>query len=359
MKLIIFPGNFVPHIGGLETHVDEFSKYYSKYASITIFTPKVKNSLEKEIRHNNVKVIRYPAIQIGRDIFLPNLFSCKFWKLYKKIKKENFNFSMTRTRFFPNTLLGFIFSKCNKIKNIHVEHGSGPLITKNKLINFIGKIYDLTISKIIIKKSYKTISISKAVHDFLLKRYKIETKIITRGLDFDKYKVKEKKLEGKIKIGFVGRLTKWKGLLNSVEAFNQLNHKDAIFYIIGDGELYKDIKGKNIKLLGRKSFKETIQIMKNLDIYVHSSYPGGGLSNSLLQAMYCECMIIASPNEGAKEVINNERGILLKDNSVSSIKEGLKKVLSGKISKNKKAKEFIIKNFDWKDKVKEYKKMLK
>ncbi|MFT4304843.1 MAG: glycosyltransferase, partial [Candidatus Woesearchaeota archaeon] len=223
MKLIIFPGNFVPHVGGLETHVDEFSKYFSVYAEITIFTPKVKYSLDREVRYNKVKVIRYPAIQIGKDLFLPNLFSKTFWKLYKNLKKENYDWVMTRTRFFPNTLLGFIFSKFNKIKNIHVEHGSGPLITKNKLINFIGKIYDLTLSKLIIKKSYKTISISQAVHDFLLKKYKIKTPIISRGLDFDEYKVKEKKLEGKIKIGFVGRLTKWKGLMNSVKAFNELN----------------------------------------------------------------------------------------------------------------------------------------
>jgi len=43
IKLIIFPGYYVPHIGGLETHVDEFVKYLSvdENYDIYIFAPNI------------------------------------------------------------------------------------------------------------------------------------------------------------------------------------------------------------------------------------------------------------------------------------------------------------------------------
>ncbi|HIP16303.1 MAG TPA: glycosyltransferase family 1 protein, partial [Methanothermococcus okinawensis] len=37
INLIIFPGYYVPHIGGLETHVDEFVKYLSEYKEFNIY----------------------------------------------------------------------------------------------------------------------------------------------------------------------------------------------------------------------------------------------------------------------------------------------------------------------------------
>jgi glycosyltransferase involved in cell wall biosynthesis len=109
--------------------------------------------------------------------------------------------------------------------------------------------------------------------------------------------------------------------------------------------------------LGQKDFEEAKAIQKNFDIYIHSSYPGGGLSTSLLEAMALSNAIIASPYEGAKElIINKETGVLLSSNDPNEIKEALivlinDEKLRRKLSKN--AKEFVKKKFDWKEKVKE------
>ena len=80
--------------------------------------------------------------------------------------------------------------------------------------------------------------------------------------------------------------------------------------------------------------KKAIGILKISNIYIHSSYPGGGLSTSLLEAMLCGCSVIATPNEGADEIIQNEiNGILIKDNHKDTIKKAIEKIINFKENK--------------------------
>ena len=72
-----------------------------------------------------------------------------------------------------------------------------------------------------------------------------------------------------------------------------------VFLIIGDGEdffrLQKLTESENcIKMLGNLPREKVWSILKSSDIYLHSANPGGGLSTSLLEAMYCRCAVIAT-----------------------------------------------------------------
>ena len=362
MKIAIFPGHFLPHTGGLETHVDELSKYLSKNHEITIFTPNTEKAKEKEIIHNNVKVLRYPAFFIIPNFPFPKFWKRKFWSLLKEIKKPSI--VMTRTRFFLNSFIGLLYSKIKRKPLIHVEHGSDYVILNSKLTTFIARVYDETIGRLIFKSANEVIAISGAVKKFCEKFTKKQIPIITRGVDFEIYHSKkdsevEKRFKNKKKVLFLGRLYKWKGVANGIEAFKKLpKNKDLVYLIVGDGEdkeRLKNIADDNIVFLGRVSFERAINILNSTDIYLHSAYPGGGLSNSLLQAMYTKCLVVASPHEGAKEVVNQETGILLKNNSVEELKKGLKTALK---IKNKKlqlqAHNFIKKEFSWHTKAKQY-----
>lgn len=299
VKLIIFPGNFLPNIGGLETHVDEFVKYLSKDLDykITIFTPNTSNVKKKEVIYNNVKVIRYPAFFLVSNFPFPKFWSKEFRVLWKEIKKQKFDIVMSRTRFFTNSFMGLIFAKfkfkkLNRMKFVHVEHGSGYVKVESKITNFISFMYDQIIGRLIFKFSDVNVSISKAVWEFVNKFDKRKSPIIPRGVDFEIYKKKSNfdlskfNLDlDKINICFVGRLYKWKGVENSIKAFEQLP-KDVLdkvnFIIAGDGEDYSRLKlvaGKNLDksifMLGFVEFKNAISILKQSDIYIHSAYQGG------------------------------------------------------------------------------------
>ncbi len=381
IKLIIFPGYYIPHIGGLETHVDEFVKYLSNDGNydIYIFAPNIPKYKEFEIRYNNVKVYRYPAFEIIPNYPVPNIFNIKFWKMFFNLYKIDFDIVMTRTRFFSNTLLGFIFAKLRfkKKKLVHVEHGSAFVKLESEFKNKLSYIYDKTIGKLIFKKADYVVAISKAVKNFILENFidDKEIPIIYRGLEIEKIESIEedkeikKKFKNKIKLCFVGRLYKWKGVENIIKAYIDLpkNLKEKIVLIVvgygEDLERLKKIAGNylnnGIYFTGEVDFEKAIAIIKACDIYIHSSYKGGGLSSSLLQAMCCGKAIVASPYEGADEVIiDGYNGILLKDNSPEEIKRGILKFIKNmEMAKvyGENAKKFIKENFNWEKSVNEYK----
>jgi glycosyltransferase involved in cell wall biosynthesis len=379
MKLLIFCPYYPPHIGGLESHADEFNKHLSKKNfQITIFTPHIpQNSPEKEILHNKVEVVRFPAFEIIPNYPLPKFWNLKFWKLFSNLFKNSFDLVISRTRFFNTSLIALIYSKTKGVKWIHIEHGSDFVQLSSKLNSLIAKFYDHTFGRIVFKYSDLNISISKAVQNFVYKFDKRISPVIYRGLEIEKIeKIKpdlklKNKYKDKIIISFVGRLYKWKGVQNSLEAIKNLSNKDKakiVFLIIGDGEDYsklKEITSKetSIKMLGSIDRKKALSILKISDIYIHSAYPGGGLSTSLLEAMLFDCSVIATPSEGADEVIKNkENGILINNSDSKKIKGEITRLLENnslrkKLSKNSNA--YIKNNFNWNNSIEKYEKVFR
>ncbi len=376
MKLLIFSPYYPPHTGGLESHADEFNKFMSPHVSkIKVFTPRLPfDAIEKETLYGNVEIVRFPAFEIIQNYPVPKFWSATFWKLFSSLFRENYDVVISRTRFFLTSLLALIYAKIKKVKWIHIEHGSDFVQLSSSFKTLIAKLYDWTFGFLIFRTSDQNISISKAVQKFVQKFDKRESPVIYRGLDMAEIdailpnSTLKETYDGKTIISFVGRLYKWKGVENSILAIKSLPPEiknQLVFLIIGNGEDFQTLKklSKNescIQMLGNLPRKETIGILKISDIYLHSAYSGGGLSTALLEAMYCGCTIIATPNEGADEVVNdNENGFLIKKSDQKLISEKIQKILEKNILSQKKvAKITIRKNFDWKNTTRQYKMIL-
>lgn len=369
-SLLIFSPHFYPYVGGLESHVEEFAKHISEHDfNVVIFTSRFATEAPPdEQRYKNVRIIRYPAFQIVPNFPCPKFWSKEFWKQWSLIKKMKFDFQMTRTRFFLTSLLPFFYGR-KKAKWIHVEHGSSYVQLSNRLKNLIGFMYDNILGRLILLTADEVVVISKSVESFVTKFTNRPTHLIYRGMDLVKLdctiKDQIKLDESRIKIGVACRLYKWKGVENSINAVLSIPRNDIVFYIAGNGEDFahlKEYESDKIRLLGELSRNEAISFLKKLDIYIHSSYAGGGLSCALLEAMYCENVVIATPNEGANEVVNNGKtGILVKESSEDAIKQGIEQVLLEKDkwpTYRENAHKFIGDNFIWNKAIERYLKIL-
>jgi glycosyltransferase involved in cell wall biosynthesis len=377
MKILVFSPCYPPHIGGLESHAAEFNEHFSRLtnSTITVFTPLLPHTAPpSEQTNKKITIIRYPAFEIIPNYPLPKFWSLRFWKLFKDLYKGSFDITISRTRFFFTSFIALFYAKTKRTKFVHIEHGSDFVQLSSKFKSFVAKIYDYTLGWLIFKCSDLNISISKVVQRFVYRFDKNSSPIIYRGLGLKELdtispsKHIAAKYSNKVIITFAGRLYKWKGVQQTIKAIQALPFdikQKIIFLIIGDGEDLQRLKNiphdeKVIYFLGSLSRKKTISILKTSHIYIHSAYPGGGLSTSLLEAMYCNNAIIATPNEGANEVIQHDmNGCLIADNTPLLITNQIIDLIQNPVKLKRlsnSAHKYIKGNFTWKKSIKKYEK---
>lgn len=365
MEILVFCPYYPPHIGGLETHSDEFNKHLAQNgADVVVFTPNIPYSTNtEETKYDRVRIVRYPAFEIISNYPVPKFWSPQFWKSFTALFHTDFDITISRTRFFLSSLLALVYAKLTGTYWIHIEHGSDFVKLSSQFKSVIAKAYDYTFGRLIFHCSDTNISISHAVQSFVAQFDKRTSPIIYRGIDFssidtiDPDGTRKQKYPGKIIITTAARLYKWKGIEFTVEAIRNLPKEiqsKIMFLIIGDGEEFSHLKKLSenlpIEMTGSIPREQVIALLKSSDIYIHSSLPGGGLSTSLLEAMYCGCAVIATPNEGADEIINNKNGILIEKSSATLIQQNIVTLVEDNTKRSfysENAKKDVAKGFIW------------
>ena len=376
MKILVFSPYYPPHIGGLETHADEFNKYLvgcDNTIEIIVFTPLLpKDALESEVRYKNVNVVRFPAFEIIHNYPLPNILSIRFWKLFISLFKKDFDIVISRTRFFNTSLLALFFSKIKRKKWVHIEHGSDFVKLNNKCTSVLAKAYDYTFGKLILKFSDINIANSMASANFCKKlSNNKKCEIIYRGIEVDKINAIPKdqslkeKYKDKIILSYIGRLIDGKGVKDLILALESLKDKNFVLFIIGDGsqkislEKLTTRKGLSDKVVffGHKEHNEAISILKTSDIVINPSYTEG-LPTSVIEAALCRKAIIATNVGGTPEIISgNGDGYLVEPKNINQLKDKLKNLIENKDLSNsfgESAYNKVVNKFNWENSCDKY-----
>ncbi len=139
-------------------------------------------------------------------------------------------------------------------------------------------------------------------------------------------------------VGYVGRLSREKGILNFIEAIPGViaQTNDVQFVIVGDGDLGGHVNaflnrhslGTRVTLTGWVKTDDLPIYLNTLKLLVIPSYTEG-LPHSMLEAMACGTPVLASPVGAIPDVIRDqETGFLLWDNSPAYIAQQIAHTLS-------------------------------
>lgn len=183
------------------------------------------------------------------------------------------------------------------------------------------------------------------------------------------FKESKKLIERTYQIGYIGRFSIVKGILEFTQSLPLiLKGKEVKAIMVGEGDLEDEIKEilinnnirNEVKLVGWIENRELSRYLNDIQIVIVPSYMEG-LPNIVLEAMACGCIVLATSVGGIPQVIKDgETGFILGDNSPECIAENVMRALKyphlDKIVSN--ARELVQKEFAYEVTVERYRKIL-
>lgn len=157
-------------------------------------------------------------------------------------------------------------------------------------------------------------------------------------LDFGTFSL-QKPLEKREKlVGYIGRLSEEKGILNLVESAPQILNtvKDAKFELVGEGHLKNTIEQflertalySKVKLAGWIAHDKIPDYLNNYKLLVLPSYTEG-LPNIMLEAMACGTPVLTTAVGSISQFVRDRQtGFILENNSPECIAKNVSRALN-------------------------------
>ena len=185
-------------------------------------------------------------------------------------------------------------------------------------------------------------------------------------IDFKNFTITKEYTKRPKTIGFIGRLSQEKGIMNFIKALSEvLKEKQEYHYLIGGDGLLHDkildyIKVNNLEdavtTTGWITHDKLPEYLNQLRLLVVPSYTEG-LPNIILEAMACGTPVLVTPVGAIPDIIQDRKtGFIIKNNTPSVIAKGIIKAIEypkvESIIEN--AQKLVQKQFNFSAAVKQY-----
>lgn len=346
-RYCIFAAQFLPHTGGVERYTYNLAKKLIERGNeVTVVTSNIGQYADVE-EMDGIKVCRLPAwcfINGRLPVLKPNR---KLRQMHRSIFEDKYDVFIIQARFYFHSLYGMMTAKKQGAVCITIDHGTGHMLTGNKLADKIGEIYEHVLTKIETHFCHQFYGVSQESVKWL-KHFGIHAKgVMYNSVDFDgirsiyqstktDYREQYHIPPQAVVITYTGRLVREKGSLTLMKTVKELksSYPELYLFVAGDGEIQAEVEAEQneyIHALGKIDFEHIVALLKITDIFcLPSEYPEG-FPTSTLEAMACKCYPVITPRGGARELIPSEEyGCVMENGSAKVLKHTLEKVLDRK-----------------------------
>ena len=327
----------LPHLnsGGLVSGAIEISNALQQSGHLS-FVATNGGRREREITRVGGKVLLLPLDSKNPFTIFKNIY-----RLSKIIKDNKINIIHARSR--APAWSAYFAAKKMGIPFITTFHGTYSMKGKIK------KIYNSVMTK-----GDKVIAISNFIKDHILQNYKTSTeKVVTihRGINIDTFnhlKVSDERLisfckkfnipEDNLVILLPGRITRWKGHKNLIDAFAMLGREDIICLFVGDIQGRKKYFNELVTYIDKLGLTNNFRIIENqidmaaiyklADVVVSASIEPEAFGRVVAEAQAMGRPTIGVNHGGGPEIIIKDvTGWLYQPNDAIDLSDKLRKAL--------------------------------
>lgn len=301
---------------------------------------------------NQVNALREQGLEV--DVVAvqnPNMGKANVLKKYGKWALQTAGNLLTKGRsydavhahyVFPTGMLALLYKKLFKCRMIITAHG-GDI---DKMAKKSPRIRKWTTK--ILREADHVIAVGNELYEEIHESFHVpkeKLSIINMGVNREVFKPTDQAVaREKLDLSqnehiflFVGNLIKQKGLMDLVQAYEKLPKDNKRLILMGATkdvrfreELEAYIKGHNVgnvDILEPRAQQEVALWMSAADAFVLPSHiEGFGLV--ALEAMSCHTPVVGTNVGGLRYLLNEDSGILVEPQNVSSLFEGMNKVLT-------------------------------
>lgn len=322
----------------------------------------------EKIGNQGIKVIIVPMTRS----FTPWLDLKCLWKLYQIFRRERFDIIHYST---PKAALltGLAGRAAHCPALLYTLRGLG-YTAFNGIKRVIGKYCE----KIACHCAHWVIAISNSLKEEAAKEKLLQANRIkvlgagsSKGVNLDQFQLNEKTIAeaNKIKrslgignsdvvIGYAGRLTEEKGVIELLQAFENIYQRNNKVHLIlvGDQDQRNPLPDRIFATIKEHQNIQMIPWQENvssyiaaMDIFVLASYREG-FGNSLIEASAMQVPVVATDVPGCRDaVVNGKTGLFVKPHDAIHLEKALNELIenpSKRIMMGKNGKQWVRKNFD-------------
>ncbi|MEG2233773.1 MAG: glycosyltransferase family 4 protein [Oscillospiraceae bacterium] len=333
MTLCFFSAQYLPTVGGVERYTYNLAKCaIVRGHKAIVMTSAFEGLPQHETDADGIEIFRLPVIPLMGGRF-PILKPCsEFGLLEKKLWSRKIDLVIANNLFYVSSIYAVGQAKKRGIPTILINHGTRYLMTGNKVLVLMGRVYEWLTAKLIKRSCTHFFAVSGEGVRWLKNTFDITAdgviyNAVSPSEIAELAKTGEKdwrvklglKPSAKI-IGFSGRIIPEKGADRLCAAMKSIRESvpDAVVVLAGGGNLFERLKEERydgVYLLGQQSYENSLSLIEQSNVFCLPTR-SEGFASTVLEAAALKTPIITTSTGGSTELLQDESfGVLIPDMS--------------------------------------------